>query len=99
MLDLDVIRRRAATRANTATPANAANWLTQTGPKLQPISQLATVAGHFQTVRSCADCLNRSRFGTCREPVAAGLAEEFTLVWAEPEHAATCLAWTPRATP
>jgi hypothetical protein len=41
MLDLNVIRRRAASRANTATPANAANWLT---PRIAPISQLATLA-------------------------------------------------------
>jgi len=30
---------------------------------------------------------------TCREPVAAGLAVRFTIVWPEPGHGATCPAW------
>ena len=44
MLDLNAIRRRAATRANAANPANAANWLMPDGRTEAAISQLATVA-------------------------------------------------------
>jgi hypothetical protein len=31
--------------------------------------------------------------------VAAGLSSTFTIVWPDPGHAATCPAWTPKATP
>lgn len=52
MLDLDAIRQRAATRVSVATPANAANWLTPTGPAptaaISQLAALATVASDFQ---------------------------------------------------
>lgn len=44
MLDLNAIRRRAATRASVANAANPANWLTLPDLPQSPISQLATVA-------------------------------------------------------
>lgn len=46
--------------------------------------------------RTCADCANRTRYSTCAEPVAAGLADSFTLIWPEPAHASTCTAWRVR---
>lgn len=50
--------------------------------------------------RTCAGCQHRLRRGTCAEPVAAGLftaAHGFGIVWPEPDHAATCPAFTPGA--
>ena len=43
--------------------------------------------------KSCTSCWHRSSHGTCREPVAAGLADLFMIVWPEPGHGATCPAW------
>lgn len=113
MLDLNVIRQRAATRASVANAANwliqpptsrasvasPANWLTQTEPDVQPISQLAKLASVASesraptTDRSCANCRHRSRYGTCLQPVAAGLAKRFSIRWPEPGHGANCAAW------
>ena len=45
------------------------------------------------TAQSCVTCRHRSGAGTCREPVAAGLAERSTIVWPEPGHGSTCPAW------
>ncbi len=44
--------------------------------------------------KSCASCARRSRYGTCLEPVAAGLAPKYELVWAPEGHGATCEAFT-----
>jgi hypothetical protein len=93
MLDLNVIRQRAVTRANLATPANPANWLTPADPTPPPISQLATVASESQAVRSCSTCRHRTVHGTCREPVAAGLSRHFGIRWPEPGRGANCPAW------
>lgn len=43
--------------------------------------------------RSCTSCRHRSRYGTCLQPVEAGLAKRFSIRWPEPGHAATCAAW------
>lgn len=44
--------------------------------------------------QSCTTCRHRSNYGTCREPVAAGLAPEFAICWPDPQHGATCPGWS-----
>ena len=46
--------------------------------------------------RTCRDCANRTRAGTCAEPVRAGLARRFGIVWPAPAHAARCAAYEAR---
>jgi hypothetical protein len=43
--------------------------------------------------RGCASCRHRSRVGTCKEPVAAGLSPQFSICWPEPGYGTTCAAW------
>lgn len=45
------------------------------------------------TARMCRACAHRLRAGTCSEPVAAGLAEAFTVVWPPAGHGAGCPAF------
>ena len=45
---------------------------------------------------TCADCRNLLQRRTCAEPVAAGLAERFTIIWPTPEHAQRCAAFDPK---
>jgi hypothetical protein len=50
-----------------------------------------------QAAQSCATCRHRSRVGTCRVPVAAGLltaAEGHGIVWPAVGYGTTCPAWT-----
>lgn len=45
---------------------------------------------------TCADCLHRLPYGTCAEPVAAGLltaAEGFGIVWPPEDYGATCASF------
>lgn len=49
--------------------------------------------------RTCADCLHLLRRGTCGEPVAAGLAESFGILWAPAGHATSCRAYMPKPAP
>lgn len=49
--------------------------------------------------RTCRGCVNRTRMGSCSEPVLAGLAAKFTIAWAQPEHAATCQAFVRTSPP
>lgn len=63
-------------------------------------SPIGEAANDLVPARTCADCRHRLRRGTCAEPVAAGLftaAHGFGIVWPEPDHAATCPAFTPGA--
>lgn len=46
--------------------------------------------------RTCRDCANRTRSGSCAEPVRAGLARRFSIVWPAPAHAARCAAYEAR---
>lgn len=41
---------------------------------------------------TCAGCAHRLRHGTCGQPVEAGLAERFVIVWAPGGHGAVCVA-------
>lgn len=45
-------------------------------------------------MRSCARCRHLSRIKTCTKPVEAGLLPDFGIVWPEPAHGATCVAWS-----
>lgn len=54
---------------------------------------VAALRARSGTRRTCATCRHRSRVGTCKDPVAAGLAEEFLIVWPDARHAKTCAAW------
>jgi hypothetical protein len=49
--------------------------------------------------RTCADCINITRFGNCVQPVAAGLAPYFQLMAAPDGYAATCAAFEPISAP
>lgn len=94
MLDLNMIRQRAATRANVATPANVANWLVPPMPEPKPIGQLAALASDSLVgAVACGTCRNYSRVKTCKRPVDAGLAPHFMIVWPPKSHAARCRAW------
>lgn len=42
--------------------------------------------------RTCAACVNVSRYGNCKRPVEAGLSERFEIIAAPAGHAAGCLA-------
>ena len=44
--------------------------------------------------RSCTRCRHLSRVKTCTKPVEAGLLPDFGIVWPEPAHGATCVAWS-----
>lgn len=46
--------------------------------------------------RTCRDCANRTRAGSCAEPVRAGLARRSSIVWPAPAHAARCAAYEAR---
>lgn len=53
-----------------------------------------------QAMRSCADCQHRLRYGTCAEPVSAGLlpAEEaFSVVWPPAGYGQVCKAFVATA--
>jgi len=43
--------------------------------------------------RSCSRCAYQLRRGTCAEPVAAGLAQSFEILWPPAGHAQTCPAF------
>jgi hypothetical protein len=43
--------------------------------------------------QSCATCRHRTRAATCGEPVDAGLADYWHIVWPPAGHGATCSAW------
>ena len=48
------------------------------------------------SVKTCPQCANRLRFGTCGRPIEAGLIgadEGYGIVWAPPRWAATCRAF------
>ena len=47
--------------------------------------------------RSCSRCAYHLRRGTCAEPVAAGLAQSFEILWPPAGHAQTCPAFADRA--
>lgn len=51
---------------------------------------------HSQT---CTDCLHLLRRGTCGEPVAAGLAPNFSIRWPPAGHATNCGAFMPKPAP
>ena len=44
--------------------------------------------------RTCANCPNLLRHGTCGEPVRAGLVPSFEIVWPPDGHGAGCAAFT-----
>jgi hypothetical protein len=44
--------------------------------------------------RTCRQCAHRAPYGNCTEPEAAGLWDRWVLVWAPPEHAQECAAFT-----
>jgi len=49
------------------------------------------------TTRSCSDCRHLTGYGTCREPVAAGLipaADGFGIAWPPPGAGASCPVWS-----
>jgi hypothetical protein len=49
------------------------------------------------TTRSCSDCRHLTGYGTCREPVAAGLipaADGFAIAWPPPGAGASCPVWS-----
>ena len=55
--------------------------------------------GASSTDRTCADCVNRLRWGTCGKPEAAGQVADgagFGIAWAEPGHAVGCSAFEAR---
>jgi hypothetical protein len=65
------------------------------GATVAQLGPVERVARRVQRdARCCASCRHRSRVGTCREPVAAGLLPEFAITWPEPGHGATCKAWS-----
>ena len=43
--------------------------------------------------RSCSCCVHRLRRGTCAEPVAAGLAQSFEILWPPAGYAERCAAF------
>ena len=45
------------------------------------------------TAATCNGCRHLGRFRTCVEPVAAGLASSFIIIWPPKGHAATCPAF------
>ena len=49
--------------------------------------------------RTCADCRHRLPHGTCGEPVAAGLAQNFAIAWPPAGYGASCAAFTPKPAP
>jgi hypothetical protein len=50
-----------------------------------------------QEAASCRPCAHRSRHMTCLEPVKAGLADSFVIVWAPSGYAKKCPAFEVRA--
>jgi hypothetical protein len=50
-----------------------------------------------QEAASCRPCAHRSRHSTCLEPVKAGLADSFVIVWAPSGYAKKCPAFEVRA--
>lgn len=46
--------------------------------------------------RTCSACARSTRYRTCTDPVAAGLAPVWRIEWPPADHAATCPAWAPR---
>ncbi|WP_281915278.1 hypothetical protein [Caldimonas thermodepolymerans] len=63
---------------------------------LGPAPPIAGEAPAPTTTRTCRDCANRTRSGSCAEPVRAGLARRFSIVWPAPAHAARCAAYEAR---
>ena len=55
--------------------------------------QHAANSGAKPSAPMCRACAHRLRAGTCSEPVAAGLAEAFTVVWPPAGHGAGCPAF------
>jgi len=47
---------------------------------------------------TCAGCQHLLRRGTCAEPVAAGLARSFGIIWPPAEHATTCASYGTKTT-
>lgn len=56
-------------------------------------SSAAPVPPARPAARSCAACTHLTRRSTCTEPVGAGLAETFGIVWPAPGHGAGCAAY------
>lgn len=48
------------------------------------------------TDRTCAGCAHLTRRKTCAEPIAAGLADHFSILWPEPGRATRCPAFDPK---
>ena len=55
------------------------------------------LGGKPSHARTCADCLHLLRYGTCGEPVAAGLMPRFSIVWPPEGHAAARSAFSSKA--
>ena len=52
-----------------------------------------------KTIASCTGCLHLLPHGTCGEPVAAGLAQNFAIAWPPAGYGASCAAFTPKPAP
>ena len=68
----------------------------ENGPQTRANARDSQDSQHSQgvMVKTCAGCSNRLKHGTCGEPVGAGLAPKFTILWPPAGHAATCPAFS-----
>ena len=65
---------------------------------LSSVSSVPTEAQKPQRPQSCDSCAHISKARTCLEPVAAGVAEHFHIVWCDllNGHGRRCTAYAPK---
>lgn len=87
-------QRPASPRESSAPDATGRATITQQTCCATPENEGPFVARFAPVARTCANCLNRLKHGTCSEPVAAGLAPKFEIRWAPVGHAKDCPAYS-----
>ena len=104
---LDRLKNHHAPHGDAAKPAKPGSVASVApGPGLLQISSSSIVPPRLRALapanvevlpcvvdRTCADCLNLLRRGTCGEPVDAGLVHSFSIIWPPEGHAAGCAAF------
>lgn len=66
--------------------------------RVSSVSSVPTEAQKPQRPQSCDSCAHISKARTCLEPVAAGVAEHFHIVWCDllNGHGRRCTAYAPK---